>query len=211
MPDKQEFRHPINVRGSQQQLPVHANTPSPWMREDLDKRVREQKEHISRLEQERESIERATRELERINDCKKQFIHQQNELSEKLTIALTHMSRHIVESRKELEALEEFQQSFTTCLKKINNINPEHWPSEELNSKLDKALLLFVAVEDEYQFAANHFENSNHSEIFGISPAPQTAKKTPSGTFWKQVQSGFAHHLALIIFLLLATAALWLK
>lgn len=211
MPQSPEYRHPLNMRGSQQSLPALASRQVPAMQEDFDKKIREHKEHMQRLEAERESIERANRELEQINASKKQFIHQNGELCEKLSNALTLMSRHLVESRNQLAALEDYQSSFTACLNKINNINPDHWPTEELKARLEKALTLLEAVQDEYDSAANYFENSTHAEIFGITAATKKTQLDSTSGFWMQVRAGFAHHLALIIFLILAVAVLWLK
>ncbi|RYG27672.1 MAG: hypothetical protein EON93_20060, partial [Burkholderiales bacterium] len=159
-----EHKHHINIRPTQ----MHMSSSSTGNRDDdYDRKLKAAEEELGRIQQEREELERKKTELEELTGRKRGFLTQQTELSEKLAASLTLIDRELFEIRQEAEDLEQCRTCFAAHPDKLQKINPDAWPREQLAEKLEKAGMTLDIASDEYDQAAAHFQNGRSGAIFG--------------------------------------------
>jgi DNA repair exonuclease SbcCD ATPase subunit len=165
---------------------------------------------LEQLQQQREELERKKQELEELHERKHRFLHQQAELTEKLTSAITLIDRELFEMKQETEDLEQCRVCFAGHLDKLQKINPEAWSREQLGTNLDRASVSVDLASDEYDQAAAHFEGMRSGAIFGHGKHSRTRAGVAQGSdFLSQVRNGLAFNLPVVV---LGTIALiiWL-
>lgn len=180
--------------------------------EDFEGKLMAAQMELEKLRQQQESIERQKQELQELNERKEEFIHGQNDISERLASALTAIDRELFEMRQEMQDLEQTRQCFAEHQKKIDELTPSNWTREELKNQLDRAISMLDHAEDEYEEAMQHFAGSRRAGVF-------TAKKKKSGSslsssggeFGSMFRQGFAFNLPIILLGVLALVAYWMK
>ena len=197
MPAPTEYKHPINVRSGQLEMPKRSG----GNQDDYDDKIRSAQLELERIQQEREELERKKRELEELTTRKRQFLSQQVELNEKLSAAITLIDRELFEMREESEQLEQCRTCFADHLDKIQKHDPEKWTRDNLHEKLDKATTVTDLAADEYEQAAAYFQDTRAGGIFGRpSKGGRRKAKAKSGEseFRSQLVSGLAFNLPII-------------
>jgi phage-related tail protein len=204
MPGNAEHTHHIRIRSTQLEMAPTAGT------DDYDGKLKAAQAQLEQLQQQREELERKKQELEELHERKHRFLHQQAELTEKLTSAITLIDRELFEMKQETEDLEQCRVCFAGHLDKLQKINPEAWSREQLGPNLDRASVSVDLASDEYDQAATHFEGMRSGAIFGHGKRSRTrAGATAGSDFIGQVRNGLAFNLPVVV---LGTAALiiWL-
>lgn len=204
MPGNAEHTHHIRIRSTQLEMAPTAGT------DDYDGKLKAAQAQLEQLQQQREELERKKQELEELHERKHRFLHQQAELTEKLTSAITLIDRELFEMKQETEDLEQCRVCFAGHLDKLQKINPEAWSREQLGPNLDRASVSVDLASDEYDQAATHFEGMRSGAIFGHGKRSRTrAGATVGNDFIGQVRNGLAFNLPVVV---LGTAALiiWL-
>lgn len=206
-----EHTHHIKIRSTQMEMP--SSGLSSRGTEDYDRKLREAKEELERIQQQQEELERKKQELEELTSRKRTFVSQQVELSEKLTSALTLIDRELFEMRNETEDLEQCRTVFAGHLDKIQKFTPENWTRDNLPEKLERATLVIDLAADEYEQAAAHFEGSRSGGIFGRAAKRGRAgtRRKESGEFMCQLRNGFAFNLPVIMLGIVALVVYLLK
>lgn len=194
-----EHTHHIRIRPTQMEMP--ASGMGSRGTEDYDRKLREAKEELERIQQQQEELERKKQELEELTSRKRTFVSQQVELTEKLTSALTMIDRELFEMRNESEDLEQCRTVFAAHLDKIQKFTPENWTRDNLSEKLERATLVIDLAADEYEQAAAHFEGSRSGAVFGRSAkrGRASARNKNSGEFASQFRSGLAFNLPVLV------------
>jgi Asp-tRNA(Asn)/Glu-tRNA(Gln) amidotransferase B subunit len=193
-----EHTHHIKIRSTQMEMP--SSGLSNRGTEDYDRKLREAKEELERIQQQQEELERKKQELEELTSRKRAFVAQQVELTEKLTSALTLIDRELFEMRNETEDLEQCRTVFAAHLDKVQKFTPENWTRDNLSEKLERATLVIDLAADEYEQAAAHFEGSRSGGIFGRAAkrGRAGARRKDSGEFMSQLRNGLAFNLPVI-------------
>src|SRR6478735_324470 len=158
-----EHTHHIKIRSTQMEMPSGNSIRD----EDYDRKLKDAQDELDRIQRQREELERKKNELEELTGRKRAFLSQQVELTEKLTSSLTLIDRELFEMRQESEDLEQCRTCFAAHLDKLQKVNPENWPREQLAEKLEKATMAIDIAADEYDQAAAHFQNGRSGAIFG--------------------------------------------
>ncbi|WP_411827422.1 hypothetical protein [Luteolibacter sp. AS25] len=193
MPAPTEYKHPINVRSKQMEMPSRGSR-----NDDYDDKIRSAQMELERIQQEREELERKKNELEELTGRKRAFLSQQVELTEKLSTSLTLIDRELYEMREEAEHLEQCRTCFAEHLEKIQKHDPEKWTRNNLQEKLEKATLVTDLAEDEYDQAAAYFNGTRAGGVFGGTSKRRRIKSTGIGNasdFWEQFSNGLAFNL----------------
>lgn len=196
MPAPTEYKHPINVRSSQLDMPKRGGR-----QDDYDDKIRSAQLELERIQQEREELERKKRELEELTSRKRDFLSQQVELTEKLSSAITLIDRELFEMREETDQLEQCRSCFSDHLDKIQKHDPEKWTRDNLHERLDKATIVTDLAADEYEQAAAFFEGTRAGGVFGRpSKGARRRVKGHSGhsEFKAQFVNGLAFNLPII-------------
>lgn len=204
MPRTADHTHRINIRPTQ--LEMHPDGPvgSTPLGEELEGRLEMAQQELVQLQQQREELERRKRELEELNRRKKEFLGTQAAVIEKLTNAVTQIDRELYALREELDDLEQTRQCFAEHITRINKLDPEAWPRQNVAELLERALAAIHHAEEEFQQAAQHFEGMRSAVIFGRKARRQARPAGPS-EFAAHLRNGFAFNLPI---LLLGTAAI---
>jgi DNA repair exonuclease SbcCD ATPase subunit len=198
MPAPSEHTHHIKIRSTQMEMPTRAGAAPA---EDYDYKLKAAQDELERIQIQREELERKKRELEELTVRKRSFLSQQVELAEKLTSAVTLIERELYEIRQETEDLEQCRVCFASHLDKLEKINPEAWPRDNLSEKLDRATMAVDIAADEYDQAAVHFEGSRRGAIFGRA-SKRGRTRTRSAThseFMNHLRNGLAFNLPLCV------------
>ena len=209
MPAPTEYKHPINVRSSQLDMPKRGGR-----QDDYDDKIRSAQLELERIQQEREELERKKRELEELTSRKRDFLSQQVELTEKLSSAITLIDRELFEMREETDQLEQCRSCFSDHLDKIQKHDPEKWTRDNLHERLDKAMIVTDLAADEYEQAAAFFEGTRAGGVFGRpSKGSRRRVKGQSGSseFKTQFVSGLAFNLPIITLGILALVVYLIK
>lgn len=196
MPPNTEYKHSVNVRASQMDIPSRGSR-----QDDYDDKIKSAQLELERIQQERQELERKKLELEELTLRKREFLSQQVELTEKLSAAITLIDRELYEIREETEHLEQCRSCFAEHLDRIQKHDPEKWTRDNLHEKLDKATVVTDRAADEYEQAAGFFEGTRAGGIFGRASkgARRRGKGAASESSFKgQVVSGLAFNLPLI-------------
>lgn len=198
MPHTTEYKHSVNVRASQLDIPARGR-----YQDDYDDKIKSAQLELERIQLERQELERKKLELEELTMRKREFLSQQVELTEKLSTAITLIDRELYEIREETEHLEQCRSCFADHLDKIQKHDPEKWTRDNLHEKLDKATIVTDLAADEYEQAAAYFEGSRAGGIFGRTSKGSRRKNKAGKTesdFRAQLISGFAFNLPVIAF-----------
>jgi Asp-tRNA(Asn)/Glu-tRNA(Gln) amidotransferase B subunit len=209
MPAPSEYKHPINVRSSQLDMPKRGGR-----QDDYDDKIRNAQLELERIQQEREELERKKRELEELTSRKRDFLSQQVELTEKLSSAITLIDRELFEMREETDQLEQCRSCFSEHLDKIQKHDPEKWTRDNLHERLDKATIVTDLAADEYEQAAAFFEGTRAGGVFGRpSKGSRRRVKGQSGSseFRIQFVNGLAFNLPIIALGVLALVVYLIK
>ncbi len=193
-----EHTHHIKIRSTQMEMsPSGASNRD----DDYDRKLKAAEEELGRIQLEREELERKKTQLEELTGRKRAFLSQQTDLSEKLAASLTLIDRELFEIRQEAEDLEQCRTCFAAHLDKLQKINPEGWPREQLAEKLEKACMSLDIASDEYDQAAAHFQNGRSGAIFGRPSKRGRAISNRAGTadFLLNVKNGFAFNLPIVV------------
>jgi chromosome segregation ATPase len=189
-----DHTHHIRIRSTQMEMPTAA---APVSNDDYDRKLREARSELERIQQQREELERKKIELEELASRKRAFVSQQAEWIEKLTSAITLIDRQIYELRNESQDLEQCRVCFAGHLDKIEKVNPDSWTRENTSEKLDRASMSIELAADEYDQAASHFEGSRSGAIFGR--ASKRSRNSGSGEFAANLRNGFAFNLPIML------------
>lgn len=206
-----EHTHHIKIRSTQMEMP--SSGLGSRGTEDYDRKLREAKEELERIQQQQEELERKKQELEELTSRKRAFVSQQVELTEKLTSAITLIDRELFEMRNETEDLEQCRTVFAAHLDKIQKFTPENWTRDNLSEKLERATLVIDLAADEYEQAAAHFEGGRSGAIFGRAAKRNRAgaRHRNSGEFVGQLRNGLAFNLPVLVLGTLALLVYLLK
>jgi Asp-tRNA(Asn)/Glu-tRNA(Gln) amidotransferase B subunit len=207
-----EHTHHIRIRSTQMEMPS-SGIGGRGGTEDYDRKLREAKEELERIQQQQEELERKKQELEELTSRKRAFVSQQVELTEKLTSALTLIDRELFEMRNETEDLEQCRTVFAAHLDKIQKFTPENWTRDNLSEKLERATLIIDLAADEYEQAAAHFEGGRSGAIFGRTAKRGRAgsRSKNSGEFMSQLRNGLAFNLPVLALGIVALLVYLLK
>lgn len=164
--------------------------------DDYDGKLREAQQQLEVLQMQREELERQKSKLDTLNRRKEEFLHGQVELTERFATSITSIDRELFELRQELDDLEQTRQSFRTYLDRIEKIEPEGWPREELEAELERSLLVLDKAEEEFESAVAAFSGSRSHNIFGPT-APRGAAR--SDDFRTTMKNGLAFHMPLVV------------
>lgn len=204
-----DHSHHIKIRSTQMEMPTRPGTTS---MEDYDSKLKAAQDEIARIQIQSEELERRKREIEELTVRKQSFLSQQIELAEKITNAITLITRDLAEIRQEADDLEQCRVCFASHLDKLDKINPENWSGDNLAEKLDRSTMVLDIAADEYDQAAAHFEGTRSGAIFGRASKRGRVRtqSTHASEFLHHLRNGFAFNLplyliggtALIIYLL---------
>lgn len=209
MPSTTEYKHSVNVRASQMDIPSRASR-----QDDFEDKIKNAQLELERIQEERQELERKKLELEELTMRKREFLSQQVELTEKFSSAITLIDRELYEIREETEHLEQCRSCFADHLDKIQKHDPEKWTRDNLHERLDKATIVTDRAADEYDQAAAYFEGTRAGGIFGrASKGTRRRGKGSMGEsdFKSQLISGFAFNLPVITFGAVAVLVYLLK
>ena len=199
MANQTEYKHQINVRTSQLDMP----TRSSGNQDDYEEKIKSAQLELERIQEQRQELERKKVELEELTNRKRVFLSTQVELTEKLSAAVTLIDRELYEMREETDQLEQCRACFADHLDKIQKQDPEKWTRDNMPERLDKATAVTDLAADEYDQAAAYFEGSRAGGIFGR--ASKDARRRPStrgaltSNFTEQLINGFAFNLPIIL------------
>ncbi len=207
-----EHTQHIKIRSTQMEMPS-SGMSNRGGTEDYDRKLREAKEELERIQQQQEELERKKQELEELTSRKRTFVSQQVEFTEKLTSALTLIDRELFEMRNETEDLEQCRTVFAAHLDKLQKFTPENWTRDNLSEKLERATLVIDLAADEYEQAAAHFEGGRSGAIFGRSAkrGRSASRNRNSGEFMSQFRNGLAFNLPILALGILALLVYLLK
>jgi len=204
-----EYKHPINVRANQMDIPVRGVG-----QDDYDDKIKSAQLELERIQSEREELERKKRELEELTSRKRLFLAQQVELTEKLAAAITLIEREIYELREETDQLDQCRRCFAEHMDSIQKHDPEKWTRDNLHEKLEKATMVTDLAADEYEQAAAYFTGTRSGAIFGkpSKGGRKTGTKTNGESeFLSQFINGFAFNLPLMAFGAIGLVVYFLK
>jgi|AntRauTorckE6833_2_1112554.scaffolds.fasta_scaffold31764_3 DNA repair exonuclease SbcCD ATPase subunit len=193
-----EYKHQINVRSSQLDMPTRGS----GNHDDYEEKIKSAQLELERIQEQRRELERKKIELEELTSRKRAFLSSQVELTEKLSAAITLIDRELFEMREETDQLEQCRACFADHLDKIQKHDPEKWTRDDLPERLDKASAVTDMAADEYDQAAAYFEGTRAGGIFG-RPSKKThgrPKSRKAGSdFFEQLVNGFAFNLPIIV------------
>lgn len=198
MPTPTEYKHQINVRSSQLDMP----TRSSGNQDDYEEKIKSAQLELERIQEQRQELERKKIELEELTNRKRVFLSTQVELTEKLSAAMTLIDRELYEMREETEQLEQCRACFADHLDKIQKQDPEKWTRDNMPERLDKATAVTDLAADEYDQAAAYFEGSRAGGIFGRASKDVRRRSSSKGltsNFTEQLINGFAFNLPIIL------------
>jgi len=189
-----ERKQRININNDQLEIPEEV----PAFTEDFESKLADAQTQLEMLHSQRKNLERQKLALEDLNHRKQEFMNGQLDLTEKLSSAITTIERELFESKQEMEDLEQTKSAFATHLRKIESLNPEAWPKDNLNTELQSALLTLDKAEDEYEQAVSYFTGSKRSGVFG-GPSSSVRGSRSDSEFRATVLNGLAFNLPVII------------
>jgi chromosome segregation ATPase len=199
----------IKIRATQMEMPTRQPAGAG---DDYDDKLKAAEEELVRIQNQREELARRKQELEELTALKRTFLSQQAEVSEKLNSAITLINRELLEVQQEAEDLEQCRVCFVSHLDKLAKINPESWTRENQAERMNRSNMALDIAVDEYDQAANHFENSRCGAIFGRVSTRKRSKTrtTDHAEFMQHLRNGLAFNLpvyslgclALVIYLL---------
>ena len=201
-----ERKQRISINDPQLEISEEA----PAFTEDFESKLADAQTQLEMLHSQRKNLERQKLALEDLNHRKQEFMNGQLDLTEKLSSAITTIERELFESKQEMEDLEQTKSAFSNHLRKIETLNPEAWPKENLNTELQSALLTLDKAEDEYEQAVSYFTGSKRSGVFGDSSSPARGVRV-SSDFQANVLNGLAFNLPVILLGSLALIVYLLK
>ena len=201
-----ERKQRININEPQ----LDISNEAPAFTEDFESKLADAQTQLEMLHSQRKNLERQKLALEDLNHRKQEFMNGQLDLTEKLSSAITTIERELFESKQEMEDLEQTKSAFTNHLRKIESLNPEAWPKDNLNTELQSALMALDKAEDEYEQAVSYFTGSKRSGVFGGSPSSSRSTRTGSD-FQSNVLNGLAFNLPVIVLGSLALLVYLLK
>lgn len=165
---------------------------------DFEGKLEDAQQQLEYLHKQREQLERQKTALEEMNQRKQDFMHGQVDLTEKLAGAITSIDRELFESKQEMEDMEQARVSFVKHLERIEGLNPEAWPKEELREELEGAIGILERADDEYDMAVAHFSGGKRGGgIFGVT-AGRSSNATGSD-FQTTLKNGLAFNLPIIL------------
>jgi chromosome segregation ATPase len=184
----------IKVRETQMEIP----SDGPAFSEDFEQKMSDAQAQLEMLQTQRRELERRKLALEDLNHRKQEFLNGQLDLSEKFSTAITTIERELFEMKQETEDLAQTRTAFVNHLTRIETLNPEAWPKENLSIELQKALGVLDKAEDEYEQAVSYFTGTRKSSIFG-GPSSSIGGVTSPSDFHTMLRNGLAFNLPVII------------
>lgn len=194
MPSTLDRKQHIKLNEDQLEIPP----ASAAFTEDFEGQVSSAQARLELLQAQRGELERQKLALEELNHRKQEFLNGQLELSEKFSNAITMIERELFESKQEMEDLDQTRAAFANHLNRIENLNPEAWPKEKLNSELQKALSTLDKAEDEYEQAVSYFTGTRNGSLFG-GQSRSIHGAHSSSEFQTMVRNGLAFNLPIVI------------
>lgn len=165
---------------------------------DFEGKLEDAQQQLEYLHQQREQLERQKIALEEMNQRKQDFIHGQVDLIEKLTGAITSIDRELFESKQEMEDMEQARVSFAKHLQRIEDLNPDAWPKEELRDELESAITVLERADDEYDMTVSHFSGSRRGGgILGAISG--RSHRVTGGDFQSTLKNGLAFNFPIIV------------
>jgi len=201
-----ERKQQISINDPQLEISEEA----PAFTEDFESKLADAQTQLEMLHSQRKNLERQKIALEDLNNRKQEFMNGQLDLTEKLSSAITTIERELFETKQEMEDLEQTKSAFATHLRKIETLNPEAWPKDNLNTELQSALLTLDKAEDEYEQAVSYFTGSKRSGVFDGSSSPSRGARVGSD-FQSTLLNGLAFNLPVILLGSLALIIYFLK
>lgn len=184
----------LNLVETQMEIPAQAAGIST----DFEGKLEDAQKQLEYLHQQREQLERQKVALEEMNQRKQDFMHGQVDLTEKLAGAITSIDRELFESKQEMEDMQQARVTFANHLERIEGLNPEAWPKEELHEELESAISILERADDEYDMAVAHFSGRKHGGgIFG--PTVGRGTRAAGSDFQTSFKSGLAFNLPIIV------------
>jgi len=191
-----EHKHHLRVRETQLEIP---SSQASAIGEDFEGKVAEAKQQLEYLQSQQQQIERQRVELEELNLRKQEFLHGQVDLTEKFSSAMTTIEREVFEMKQESEDLEQTRQAFQAHLQRIEGLNPDAWPKDQLSDELNRSISLLDQAENEYEQVVKYFSEGRHGSIFGASSRNGTANHSSKAEFTTMIKNGLAFNLPIII------------
>ncbi len=194
---KDSRKQHLKVNQTQLEMNTRSRGVSP-LADDFEGKLVAAKQELEQLQHQQEVVERQKQELEELTLRKEEFLEGQNNITDKLASTITSVDRELFEMHQEIEDLEQTRKCFADHQQKIDSINPESWPREELKIELNRAISMLDHAEDEYDEALSYFSNSNHSTVFGNRSKSTKSKSqgsAPQSEFGAMFKQGLAFNL----------------
>ncbi len=187
MPILEEHKQHLNLR----QTGLEDTSSSPELEGKLD----EARRALEALHHQKQAMEEQRQIEEALNRKRAEFLNGQLELTEKFSSVITLIDRETVNSKQEMEELQQARESFLKHLERIEALDPSNWSEAKMDEHLDQALTTLDRADDEYEQASNYFSESRRAGVFmgGTRPLRQ------GQSFRNTVMEGFAFHLPLLV------------
>ncbi len=170
--------------------------------DEINLKVQHAQAQLLELKRQQEEIERQKRELEELSRKQREFEEGRRDILEKLTRGLVVLERQEFEVKREAEQIQLIRETFGEHLKEIEQIKPQEWEEDELQSELTRSL----AIID--QAHAVHAQARARLESLREEPESNETSGEDGGVFNRKsfgvmLREGFAYSLPLIIVILI--------
>lgn len=174
--------------------------------------LQETKSKLLELKQKMEEYERRERELENLRLRRQEVISGQKIMREKLTRALTTLEQSDYELRRQVEQIQLARQTFSEHLQEMEEINPNEWPADDMNTSIDKAMSQIEHAKTIYNQSRARITALSGQDIEeNYSDTQDDTQYSDANSFGALVKRGFAFSLPLLVVLAVLIVVLLIR
>jgi len=163
--------------------------------------IQEAEERLRHLKMVREQEQEAARIKQELQDQRLDFMELHQSVKSKLATALPQVDTEIVTAKQDLVDLDQARKHFKGTLAKLNEIVPDSWSDEELQSNIERYELILEQASEDYD---RFVEVLNQEKVVPSQGVTRMNAKTSTGglNLVEDFMRGFAFTLPLIVTLL---------
>lgn len=165
--------------------------------------MEEAQRRLEELRKQKDELDAAKRRMEEFSMKKARFAESQNELGERMFIAVERIDQELESMKQEMGELEQIRLSFTKNLKALGAVRTDEWNQENLDMQMVRGEELMEHCESDFADAVEHCAHMKHCKV--LSRTARRSKKIllTSKEFTTQFLQGLSFHLPLCLILII--------
>ena len=165
--------------------------------------MEEAQRRLEELRRQKDELDATKRRMEEFSLKKHRFSESQNELGERMFVAVERIDNELESMKQEMNELEQIRLSFSKNLKVLGAFRTDDWNQDNLDMQMARGDELMEHCESDFNDAIEHCAHMKHCKVLSRTARRSRKVLLTSKEFTTQFLQGLSFHLPLCLILIL--------